>query len=227
MRILLIEDEATLRNNLQERLRHEGHVVDVATDGKEGLYAGSEYPIDVAVVDLGLPKLPGIEVIRQLRARGRTFPIIILTARGRWQDKEEGLEAGGDDYLVKPFEVEELLARLRALVRRAAGWTRASLQCGPLVLDTTAQALQRDGEVVELTGYEYRVLEYLMLHSGEVVSKTELTEHLYEEDHDRDSNVIEVFIRRLRAKLDPDGTLNPIETLRGRGYRFTLARGEN
>ncbi|HSJ47872.1 MAG TPA: response regulator transcription factor [Gammaproteobacteria bacterium] len=227
MRILLIEDEAALRNNLQERLRHEGHVVDVATDGEEGLYAGSEYPIDVAVVDLGLPKLPGIEVIRQLRARGRTFPIIILTARDRWQDKVEGLEAGGDDYLVKPFEVEELLARLRALVRRAAGWTRASLQCGPLVLDTTAQALQRDGEAVELTGYEYRVLEYLMLHSGEVVSKTELTEHLYEEDADRDSNVIEVFIRRLRAKLDPDGTLNPIETLRGRGYRFTLARGEN
>ncbi len=227
MRILLIEDEAALRNNLQERLRHEGHVVDVAADGEEGLYAGSEYPIDVAVVDLGLPKLPGIEVIRQLRARGRTFPIIILTARGRWQDKVEGLEAGGDDYLVKPFEVEELLARLRALVRRAAGWSQASLQCGPLVLDTTAQTLQRDGASVELTGYEYRVLEYLMLHSGEVVSKTELTEHLYEEDHDRDSNVIEVFIRRLRAKLDPDGTLNPIETLRGRGYRFTLARGEN
>ncbi len=139
----------------------------------------------------------------------------------------EGLEAGGDDYLVKPFEVEELLARLRALVRRAAGWTRASLQCGPLVLDTTAQTLQRDGAAVELTGYEYRVLEYLMLHSGEVISKTELTEHLYEEDHDRDSNVIEVFVRRLRAKLDPDGTLNPIETLRGRGYRFTLARGGN
>ena len=226
MRILLIEDEAALREPLQERLRQEGHVVDVAVDGEEGLYAGTEYPVDVAVVDLGLPKLSGMEVIRQLRARGRTFPILILTARGRWQDKVEGLEAGGDDYLVKPFEVEELLARLRALVRRAAGWTRASLQCGPLLLDTAAQTLQRDGAAVELTGYEYRVLEYLMLHSGEVVSKTELTEHLYEEDADRDSNVIEVFIRRLRSKLDPDGSLHPIETLRGRGYRFTLARGE-
>jgi two-component system response regulator PhoP len=226
MRILLIEDEAALRDTLQERLRREGHVVDAAADGEEGLYAGSEYPIDVAVVDLGLPKLPGIEVIRQLRARGKTFPIIILTARGRWQDKVEGLEAGGDDYLVKPFEVEELLARLRALVRRAAGWTQASLQCGPLVLDTAAQTLQLDGASVELTSYEYRVLEYLVLHSGEVVSKTELTEHLYEEDQDRDSNVIEVFIGRLRRKLDPDNALNPIETLRGRGYRFTLARGD-
>ena len=227
MRILLIEDEAALREPLQERLRQEGHVVDVAADGEEGLYAGTEYPVDVAVVDLGLPKLSGMEVIRQLRARGKTFPILILTARGRWQDKVEGLEAGGDDYLVKPFEVEELLARLRALVRRAAGWSQASLQCGPLLLDTGAQTLQRDGAAVELTGYEYRVLEYLMLHGGEVVSKTELTEHLYAEDADRDSNVIEVFIRRLRSKLDPDGTLNPIETLRGRGYRFTLARGES
>jgi two-component system, OmpR family, response regulator PhoP len=226
MRILLVEDEAALRDPLQQRLRQEGHVVDLAADGEEGLYAGTEYPVEVAVVDLGLPKLSGMEVIRQLRARGKTFPILILTARGRWQDKVEGLEAGGDDYLVKPFEVEELLARLRALVRRAAGWTQASLQCGPLVLDTAAQTLQRDGASVELTGYEYRVLEYLMLHSGEVVSKTELTEHLYEEDADRDSNVIEVFIRRLRTKLDPDGNLNPIETLRGRGYRFTLARGE-
>jgi two-component system response regulator PhoP len=226
MRILLIEDEAALRDTLQERLRREGHVVDAAADGEEGLYAGSEYPIDVAVVDLGLPKLPGIEVIRQLRARGKTFPILILTARGRWQDKVEGLEAGGDDYLVKPFEVEELLARLRALVRRASGWTQASLQCGPLVLDTAAQTLQLDGASVELTSYEYRVLEYLVLHSGEVVSKTELTEHLYEEDQDRDSNVIEVFIGRLRRKLDPDNALNPIETLRGRGYRFTLARGD-
>jgi two-component system response regulator PhoP len=226
MRILLIEDEAALREPLQERLRQEGHVVDLAADGEEGLYAGTEYPVDVAVIDLGLPKLSGMEVIRQLRACGKTFPILILTARGRWQDKVEGLEAGGDDYLVKPFEVEELLARLRALVRRAAGWTQASLRCGPLVLDTTAQTLQLDGVPVELTGYEYRMLEYLMLHSGEVVSKAELTEHLYEEDHDRDSNVIEVFIRRLRGKLDPDHRLNPIETLRGRGYRFTLARGE-
>ncbi len=225
MRVLLIEDEDNLRTQLRDRLKVEGHVVDTAADGEEGLYAGTEYPIDIAVIDLGLPKLSGIEVIRRLRAAEKRFPILILTARGRWQDKVEGLEAGADDYLVKPFEVEELLARLRALLRRAAGWTQATLQCGPILLDTSAQTLQVDGQVVDLTSYEYRVLEYLILHSGEVVSKTDLTEHLYEQDYDRDSNVIEVFIGRLRRKLDPDNTLNPIETVRGRGYRFALERG--
>ena len=225
MRVLLIEDEEHLRNQLRDRLKAEGHVVDTAADGEEGLYAGREYPVDIAVIDLGLPKLTGIEVIKQLRAAEKHFPILILTARGRWQDKVEGLEAGADDYLVKPFEVEELLARLRALLRRAAGWTQSTLQCGPILLDTNALSLQVDGESVELTSYEYRVLEYLMLHSGEVVSKTDLTEHLYEQDYDRDSNVIEVFIGRLRRKLDPDSRLNPIETVRGRGYRFALERG--
>lgn len=225
MRVLLIEDEAHLRIQLRDRLKAEGHVVDTAGDGEEGLYAGSEFPIDIAVIDLGLPKLSGIEVIKRLRAAEKRFPILILTARGRWQDKVEGLEAGADDYLVKPFEVEELLARLRALLRRAAGWTQSTLQCGPILLDTSAQSLQVDGQAVELTSYEYRVLEYLMLHSGEVVSKTDLTEHLYEQDYDRDSNVIEVFIGRLRRKLDPSNRLNPIETVRGRGYRFVLERG--
>lgn len=225
MRVLLIEDEANLRNQLRDRLKAEGHVVDTAADGEEGLYAGTEYPIDIAVIDLGLPKLSGIEVIRRLRAAEKRFPILILTARGRWQDKVEGLEAGADDYLVKPFEVEELLARLRALLRRAAGWTQAILQCGPILLDTSAQTVQVNDQSVELTSYEYRVLEYLILHSGEVVSKTTLTEHLYEQDYDRDSNVIEVFIGRLRRKLDPDNELNPIETVRGRGYRFALERG--
>jgi two-component system, OmpR family, response regulator PhoP len=225
MRVLLIEDETSLREQLRERLKAAGHVVDTAADGEEGLYAGSEYPIDIAVIDLGLPKLPGIEVIKRLRTAGKAFPILILTARGRWQDKVEGLEAGADDYLVKPFEVEELLARLRALQRRASGWSQPTLQCGPVLLDTAAQTLHVDGAPVELTSYEYRVLEYLMLHSGEVVSKTDLTEHLYEQDYDRDSNVIEVFIGRLRRKLDPDSSLNPIETVRGRGYRFVLERG--
>lgn len=224
MRLLLIEDEIQLREQLRDRLKAEGHVVDVAADGEEGLYAGREYPIDIAIVDLGLPNLSGIEVIKRLRADGKAYPILILTARGRWQDKVEGLEAGADDYLVKPFEVEELLARLRALVRRAAGWTRATLQCGPVLLDTTAQTVQVDGRPIEVTTYEYKVLEHLMLHSGEVISKTDLTEHLYEQDFDRDSNTIEVFIGRLRRKLDPDGTLNPIETVRGRGYRFALER---
>ncbi len=226
MRVLIIEDENLLREQLRVRLKAEGHVVDTARDGEEGLFAGREYPIDIAVIDLGLPKLSGIEVIRALRAAGKDYPILILTARGRWQDKVEGLEAGADDYLVKPFEIEELLARLRALVRRASGWTQATLQCGPIVLDTSAQSVQVDARAIELTTYEYKVLEHLMLHSGEVISKTDLTEHLYEQDFDRDSNTIEVFIGRLRRKLDPDNVLNPIETVRGRGYRLALARGQ-
>lgn len=225
MRILLIEDEDRLREQLRDHLEEAGHVVDTAADGEEGLYAGSEFPVDIAVIDLGLPKLSGIEVIQRLRTAGKDFPILILTARGRWQDKVEGLEAGADDYLVKPFEVEELLARLRALVRRAAGWTQPLLQCGPVLLDTAAQTLQVDGRPVDLTTYEYKVLEHLMLHSGEIVSKTDLTERLYAQDYDRDSNVIEVFVGRLRRKLDPDSRLHPIETVRGRGYRFALARG--
>jgi two-component system response regulator PhoP len=225
MRVLIIEDENLLREQLRVRLKAEGHVVDTAADGEEGLYAGREYPIDIAVIDLGLPKLSGIEVIRSLRSEGKDFPILILTARGRWQDKVEGLEAGADDYLVKPFEVEELLARLRALVRRASGWTQSTLQCGPIVMDTSAQSVQVNGRAIELTTYEYKVLEHLMLHSGEVISKADLTEHIYEQDFDRDSNTIEVFIGRLRRKLDPDGTLNPVETVRGRGYRFALPRG--
>ncbi|MBI5041359.1 MAG: response regulator transcription factor [Gammaproteobacteria bacterium] len=225
MRVLIIEDETLLREQLRIRLKAEGHVVDTAADGEEGLYAGREYPIDIAVIDLGLPKLSGIDVIRGLRAAGKDFPILILTARGRWQDKVEGLEAGADDYLVKPFEVEELLARLRALVRRASGWTQSTLQCGPIVMDTNAQSVQVASQSIELTTYEYKVLEHLMLHSGEVISKTDLTEHLYEQDFDRDSNTIEVFIGRLRRKLDPENRLNPIETVRGRGYRFALPRG--
>ena len=222
MRALVVEDEAALREALVERLRAEGYAVDAAADGEEGLYYGREYPIDVAIVDLGLPGLSGMELIRRLREEGRDFPVLILTARGRWQDKVEGLEAGADDYLVKPFEMAELLARLRALLRRTGGWADPVFRAGPVTLDTGRQEVRVDGRPVTLTAYEYRVLHYLMLHAGRVVSKTELTEHLYDQDHDRDSNVIEVFIRRLRQKLDPEGALQPIETVRGRGYRFTL-----
>ena len=224
MRILIIEDEAPLLERVSAQLREQGYAVDTAADGRTGLYLGQEYPLDAAVVDLGLPDLSGIEIIRRWRAAGRRFPILILTARSRWQDKVEGLEAGADDYLVKPFYTEELLARLRALIRRTGGWTQAVLRCGPIALDTGAQQVTLADQLVELTAYEYKLLEYLILHAGTVISKTELTEHLYQEDEDRDSNVLEVLVGRLRRKLDPDRALNPIETLRGRGYRFRLER---
>ena len=224
MRVLVVEDEAALREQLQERLAAAGFNVDVAADGEEGLYQGREYPIDLAVIDLGLPKLPGLELIRQLRAAGRAFPILVLTARARWQDKVEGLEAGADDYVAKPFEFEEVLARIHALLRRAGGWASAQLRCGPVVLDTREQRVTVGGAPIELTTFEYRILEHMMLRAGDVISKTELTERLYEQDFERDSNTIEVFVGRLRRKLDPDETLHPIETLRGRGYRFALAR---
>lgn len=224
MRVLIVEDEDALRENLRRELVAAGHVVDVAADGEEGLFAGLEYPVDIAIVDLGLPKLSGLEVIRRLREKDRHFPILILTARDRWQDKVEGLDAGADDYVAKPFHLEEVLARLQALLRRSGGWASSSLACGPVVLDTRVQTVTVEGQSVELTTFEYRILEHLMLKAGEVISKTDLTEHLYEQDFERDSNVIEVFIGRLRRKLDPDDRLKPIETLRGRGYRFALAR---
>ena len=222
MRLLVIEDEAALRRQLEERLRATGYAVDSAADGEDGFFLGRENPVDLAVVDLGLPKLSGIEIIRRWRAAGRAFPVLILTARGRWQDKVEGLNAGADDYLTKPFEIEELLARINALLRRAAGVAQPVLQCGPITLDISAHHVTVDGEPLDLTAYEYKVLEYLMLHRGQVVSKTELTEHVYDQDFDRDSNVIEVFVGRLRRKLDPHNRYQPVETLRGRGYRFAL-----
>ena len=224
MRVLLIEDEDTLRESLHLQLERAGFKVTSVADGEEGLYVGREYPIDVAVVDLGLPKISGLEVIRGLRAAGRAFPVLVLTARDRWQDKVEGLGAGADDYVAKPFHFEELLARLKALLRRAGGWAQSVLRCGPIELDTRAQQVAVAGTPVELTGFEYRILECLMLRAGEVISKAEITERLYDQDFDRDSNTIEVFIGRLRRKLDPDGALKPIETLRGRGYRFALER---
>ena len=222
MRILVVEDEASLRAQLEAQLRKAGYAVDSAADGEDGFYLGRENPFDLAVVDLGLPKLSGIEVIQRWRAAGRRFPVLILTARGRWQDKVEGLNAGADDYLAKPFQSEELHARISALLRRAAGVAKPVLRCGPITLDIGAHTVQVDNLALELTGYEYKVLEYLMLNRGKVISKTELTEHVYEQDFDRDSNVIEVFIGRLRRKLDPNNRYQPVETLRGRGYRFAL-----
>ena len=224
MRALVVEDEATLRSSVAERLRQAGFAVDEAADGPEGLWYGREASLDLAVVDLGLPGLSGMDIIRTLREEGRDFPILILTARGRWEDKVDGLSAGADDYLVKPFHMEELVARAHALVRRAGGWSKAVLESGPFTVDTRSQEVRADGARVELTGYEYRVLECLVMRAGEIVSKSELTERVYEQDFDRDSNVIEVFIGRLRRKLDPAGRFAPIETLRGRGYRWTLAR---
>jgi two-component system response regulator PhoP len=220
MRLLVVEDQSLLRQQLAQGLTRHGYVVDDAADGRAGLYFATEYSYDAAIIDLGLPLLDGISLIRQIRAQGRTFPILILTARGDWQDKVEGLDAGADDYVVKPFQLEEILARLNALLRRAAGFAKPLIEFGPIALDITARRVTLAGQGVDLTAYEYKLIEYLMLHPGQVISKTELTEHLYAQDYDRDSNVLEVFVRRLRQKLDPDDTLHPIETIRGQGYRF-------
>ena len=224
MRLLVVEDERALRESVVKELTAAGFNVDSAADGEEGLYAGREYPIDLAVIDLGLPKVPGLELIKKLRAESRSFPILILTARDRWQDKVEGLQAGADDYLAKPFHFQELLARVQALLRRSGGWAQPVLRCGPMALDTRTQRVTVNDEAIELTSFEYRILEYLMHRAGEVVSKAELTDRIYAQDFDRDSNTIEVFIGRLRRKLDPEDTLKPIETLRGRGYRVALTR---
>ena len=220
MRVLLVEDEPKLLSTLSSRFRAEGYAVDSASAGRDGLYIGNEMPIDLAVVDLGLPDIAGTELIKRWREAGKSFPVLILTARSSWEEKVSGLELGADDYMVKPFHTEELLARVRALLRRAAGWSDPRLRCGPYTLDTSAKSLLVNEADTELTAFEYKVLEYLMLHAGRVISKSELTDHLYEEDADRDSNVLEVIIGRLRRKMDPERELNPIETARGQGYRF-------
>jgi two-component system response regulator PhoP len=222
MRLLVIEDESELLEQVQRRLNEEGFQVDTACDGEDGLYQAIEYPIDLAIVDIGLPRLSGLEVIREIRRKGMTLPILILTARGKWEEKVEGLEAGADDYLVKPFHMEELLARLKALLRRAAGSASNQLVYGPVSLDTAAQMASLNNMPLELTAYEYRLLEYLARRHGKAISKSELGDYLYPHDEDRDSNVIEVLIGRLRRKLDPAQELKPIETVRGRGYRFTI-----
>jgi two-component system response regulator PhoP len=222
LRILLVEDEPSLQQQVRSDLEAQAYVVQATGEGKEALYFATEYPFDAAIVDLGLPGLSGLDIIRRLRAQGSRLPILVLTARGRWQDKVEGLEAGADDYLTKPFQTEELLARLKALLRRAAAAVQDRLRCGPLEIDFASQTVRVHGAPLELTSYEYRLLEHLVRSRNRVLSKDELAAHLYPHDEERDSNVIEVLIGRLRRKLDPDGALQPLETLRGRGYRFVL-----
>jgi two-component system response regulator PhoP len=225
VRMLIVEDEAQLRLQLVKYFGEHGWVVEQAADGVEALFMGREHPYDMALVDLGLPRMSGIELINNWRAADRTFPVLILTARGDWQDKVEGLEAGADDYVTKPFHLEEVLARVNALQRRAAGRTQALVDYGAICIDFSARLVLLRGKPLDLTSFEYNTLEYLVHRAGQVVSKTELTEHLYDQDFDRDSNVIEVFIGRLRKKLDPENTLKPIVTLRGAGYRFSLGSG--
>ncbi len=220
MRILVIEDETELRELLGRALKKEGFAVDLCADGTEGLYYATEYPIDLAIIDLGLPGLSGMDIVRKARAAERAFPILILTARADWQDKVEALELGADDYVTKPFRLEELIARVHALLRRTAGHAAPEVSFGPLSIHLSAQDVTLNGQTLELTSFEYKVLEYFALHPGQVVSKMELNEHLYDEDADPDSNVIEVIMGRLRRKIDPQGDWQPIETLRGRGYRF-------
>ncbi len=226
MRLLVVEDDETVREALCRQLKDAGFGIEQAADGKEGLYFALEYPVDLAIVDLGLPEMSGLELIRAVREKGKTYPILILTARDRWEDKVDGLDAGADDYVVKPFHYEEVSARVNALLRRSGGWASSVLSAGPVTLDTSRQELQVHNKEIELTSYEYRIIEHLMIRAGEVISKSNLTDRLYDQDFERDSNVIEVFIGRLRKKMDPDNSLKPIETLRGRGYRFALERNQ-
>ncbi|WP_304640393.1 response regulator [Pseudomonas sp.] len=221
MKLLLVEDEALLRHHLSSRFGESGHVVDAVPDAEEALYRVDEYSHDLAVIDLGLPGMDGLNLIRQLRSRGKTFPILILTARGNWQDKVEGLTAGADDYVVKPFQFEELEARLNALLRRSAGFVQAAIESGPIRLDLNRKQASAGDEAIQLTAFEYRILEYLMRHHQQVVPKERLIEQLYPDDEERDPNVIEVLVGRLRKKLEAAADFRPIDTVRGQGYLFT------
>lgn len=216
MRILVVEDEPTLAEQLAEGVREAGYAVDVAHNGLDAHFMGDNEPFDAVVLDLGLPQMDGITVLKKWRDAGRTMPVLILTARDNWHEKVAGIDAGADDYLTKPFHMEELLARLRALIRRAGGHASAELACGPVTLDTRNNRVTVEGRTLTLTSHEYRVLAYLMHHPGEVVSRGDLVEHIYAQDFDRDSNTVEVFIGRLRKKLPP----GLIETVRGMGYRL-------
>ena len=220
MRILVVEDEPPLAAQLRQALTAAGYAVDLAHDGREACFLGEVEAFDAVVLDLGLPLMDGLSVLKRWRGGGRAMPVLILTARGDWHEKVAGIDAGADDYLTKPFHMEELLARVRALIRRAAGQASAELVCGAVVLDTRGGRVTVDGQALALTSHEFRVLSYLMHHAGEVVSRTDLTEHIYAQDYDRDSNTIEVFVARLRKKLPP----GLIETVRGLGYRLACPR---
>ena len=219
MRVLIVEDTADLARQLTQRLEADGYAVDCAGDGEEGQFLGETEPYDAVILDLGLPKIDGLSVLRNWRRGGVTVPVLILTARGSWHEKVQGIDAGADDYLAKPFSLEELLARIRALIRRAKGHAAADIACGPVVLDTRSGRVTVAGEPVELTAFEYRVLSYRMHRKGQVVSRSELIEHVYAQDFDRDSNTVEVFVGRLRRKIGAD----LIKTVRGLGYRLDEA----
>ena len=222
MRILIIEDDKDLNRQLADALGDAGYVVDRAYDGEEGHFLGDTEPYDAVVLDIGLPQMDGISVLERWRRDGRKMPVLMLTARDRWSDKVSGIDAGADDYVTKPFHIEEVLARVRALIRRAAGHAASQIECGPILLDTRLSKVTVDGNSVKLTSHEFRLLSYLMHHQGEVLSRTELTEHLYDQDFDRDSNTIEVFVGRVRKKLGIDC----IETVRGLGYRLQAPAGD-
>ncbi len=219
MRILVVEDEPTLRAQLAQAIAAAGHTVEAASDGQEAQYLGEVEDFDAVVLDLGLPVLDGLSVLRRWRTAGRSMPVLILTARGAWHEKVAGMDAGADDYLAKPFHMEELLARLRALLRRLGEHASAQWQCGPILLDTRAARVLVDGQPLVLTSHEFKLLSLLMQRKGEVLSRTELAEHIYAQDSERDSNTIEVFVGRLRKKLPPGS----IETVRGLGYRLVDA----
>ena len=225
MRVLVIEDDPALGAALKQTMEDQGYACDLADNGEDGLYCALEYAVDVAIIDIGLPRKDGMEVINALRQADKTFPVMLLTARDRWQDKVSGLESGADDYLTKPFHNEELIARVNALLRRSVGRASTQLRFGPVCLDTASKEFTINEQPVALTSYEYRVLECLMYNAGEVLSKTYLSEHVYDEDMDNDSNVIEVFVGRVRKKIKTHLDTELIATVRGQGYRFVLLRG--
>lgn len=220
MRLLIVEDDVALRQSLAAKLREAGFTVDEAGTASEAEYFAAEFAVQLAIVDLGLPDRSGVELVQRLRAARHSFPVVILTAREHWQDKVNGLNAGADDYVVKPFNVDELKARINALLRRAAGHAQPVLRAGPVAMNTQAREVRVNDEPVTLTAFEYRLLEILIMRAGQVVSKAQLTDQLYDQDFERDSNVVEVLLTRLRNKLDPGRTLGLIETIRGQGYRM-------